>query len=196
MSPSLGKTHWIKWLYLWNRYYIVVVQSCAIPTLFAGQVIAYRICPVRRILLYQRSLVSDHHTVFSHKACVLWFRWRAISQPVQLAFVQPVLIARGLSRVFLSRCLQPTINHYATVRALYNCSRPITIILLLFYAAEVVNLLVLSCTLLQRVEIDFSCFPPWNDVWSKKFYTATMWVSPPPPASAPALHTRHSTLRC
>ena len=127
--------------------------------------------------------------------CVTRFRWRAIAQPVQQAFVQPVLIARGPSRPSCLDTYCLYLGIYATVRALYNCSRPVTIILLVLYAAEVVNLLVLSCTLLPRVELDPSCFPSWNDVRVKNFYTATMWV-PLPLAFTPALRARHSTLRC
>ena len=49
----------------------------------------------RSTLNWQRSFTVDQHRVWSHHACTSWFRFRILHVPLHVAFVQPVLIARG-----------------------------------------------------------------------------------------------------
>ncbi len=71
---------------------------------------------------------------------------------------------------------QCRLHHYA-VRALYNCNLLVTSVLSILYAGQIINLLVLSFTLLPHVAVDSTCFPVKHDGVADEYYTGTMCVS-------------------
>lgn len=65
---------------------------------------------------------------------------------------------------------------HSAVRALYNCNVIVTTILYILYALQIINLVVLSFTILPRVGIDLTCFPSVHDYVVDEYYMFTMYV--------------------
>lgn len=62
------------------------------------------------------------------------------------------------------------------VLALYNCNLVVTVLLLLIYMGQIINLIVLCFTVLPHMIVDTTCFPPVRDKTTDQYYSATMCV--------------------
>lgn len=130
---------------------------------------------IYRTLYGQRAAIVDFGWKLSQRACVRWFCVRAAATPIQLALVQPVLITRS-ALTFVVTAFHWLMQQNNVVRALYNCNRFVTGILLLIYAGTLVNLIVFASAILPGVITDYTCFPPENNKRLEVFYSATMYV--------------------